>query len=144
MGNILLVPNGAIAKVTNRVGSFQQVIQIENGRANDVSDGFHTYDELYDHRMALTAALTAAVPEISWRSREHHPDGEPMFEGFFIVGITLPTGVITYHYKFEHWEKFNHVPVIDHAPAWDGHLPKDCIERLLNYAKLAKSKKGNK
>ena len=95
------------------------------------SDGYHTFDELYEHRMALTAALTAALPRnLSWRSKAHHPDGEPMFEGFFIVGIDLPTGTITYHYKLEHWKLFSHVRIIPHAPAWDGHTPTDVVNRL--------------
>lgn len=102
----------------------------------DVSDGYHTFDELYQHRMALTAALCrATIPAWSWRSKQHHPDGDPMFEGFFIVGIELPTGVVTYHYKLKHWDVFNDVREIEHAPKWDGHTPAECVTRLINWAK---------
>jgi hypothetical protein len=107
------------------------------GDAVDVSDGFHTFGELYDHRRALTAALASALNFSSWRSKAHHPDDDPMFEGgYFIVGIGLdPQGTITYHYKLEHWDDFSDVPELEHAPKWDGALPAESVTRLLAWAK---------
>jgi hypothetical protein len=100
-----------------------------------VSDGYHAFDELYDHRMALTAPHCAMGPKSCWRSKRHHPDWEPMFDGFFIVGLDLhDVGVVTYHYKLEHWDKFACVPEIEHAPAWDGHQPHDVVDRLIKFA----------
>lgn len=81
---------------------------------------------------ALTAALCKALYGLSWRSREHHPDDGPMFEGgYFVVGINLPTGPITYHYKLKHWDDFSGVPELPHAPKWDGATPNDTVTRLL-------------
>jgi len=105
----------------------------------DTSDGHHTFRELYEHRRALTAVLAAAAAtdNESWRSRRHHPDDDPMFEGgYFIVGIELPTGTITYHYKLKHWDDFAAVPERPHAPKWDGASPDDTITRLLSLARL--------
>jgi hypothetical protein len=104
----------------------------------DTSDGFHTFAELYDHRRALTAVLAAlAAPKSSWRSKQHHPDGDPMFEGgWFIVGIELDTGTISYHYELKYWDDFAAVPVLEHAPLWDGHTPADVIDRLNGVARL--------
>jgi hypothetical protein len=105
------------------------------GPADAVSDGHHTFGELYDHRRALTALLAtlAATDGDSWRSKEHHPDDDPMFEGgYFIVGIDLPgIGTITYHYKLKHWDDFLSVPELAHAPKWDGAPPSATVERLL-------------
>lgn len=109
----------------------------------EVSDGYHTFGELYDHRRALTAVLAKAFAEAdeenkgwAWRSKAHHPDDNPMFEGgYFIVGIELPTGVITYHYKLSHWDDFRSVPELDHAPKWDGATPADTVTRLLELAR---------
>lgn len=99
---------------------------------DSVSDGHHTFGELYDHRRALTVALCRTLP--SWRSKAHHPEDEPMFEGgYFIVGIDLPTGTITYHYKLSHWDDFAHVPELEHAPKWDGAMPDDTVARLMEY-----------
>lgn len=102
-------------------------------RTDEITDGHHTFGELYDHRRALTAILAAAAAteNDSWRSKEHHPDDDPMFEGgYFIVGIELPTGTITYHYKLKHWDDFASVPELPHAPKWDGHSPADAVERM--------------
>lgn len=109
------------------------------GPAHEVSDGYHTFGELYDHRRALTAVLAAAAStaDDSWRSKAHHPDDDPMFEGgYFIVGIRLPTGTITYHYKLKHWDEFAAVPELEHAPKWDGAAPADTVTRLLETARL--------
>lgn len=106
------------------------------GGMGEVSDGFHTFDELYDHRRALTAALCKALGLDAWRSKAHHPDDNPMFEGgYFIVGINLPTGTITYHYKLEHWDDFAEVDELAHAPKWDGATPGDTVTRLLAWAR---------
>jgi hypothetical protein len=105
---------------------------------DDTSDGFHTFGELYDHRRALTAVLAAAASSAgdSWRSKAHHPDDSPMFEGgYFIVGIELPTGTITYHYKLAHWDDFAAVPELEHAPKWDGATPADTVTRCLELAR---------
>jgi hypothetical protein len=105
----------------------------------EITDGHHTFEELYDHRRALTAVLAAhaaQMPEAaSWRSKAHHPDDSPMFEGgYFIVGIELDTGTITYHYKLEHWDDFAAVPELAHARKWDGASPADTVTRLLALA----------
>jgi hypothetical protein len=106
------------------------------GHPAQLTDGFHTMEELYDHRRALTAALMAERADISWRSREHHPDDYPMFEGgYFIVGIDTPAGTVTYHYKLAHWDDFGEVPELPHAPKWDGAKPESSVTRLLGWAK---------
>lgn len=108
-------------------------------QTNDITDGYHTFGELYDHRRALTAVLAAAAGSAgdSWRSKAHHPDDDPMFEGgYFVVGIVLPTGTITYHYKLHHWDDFAAVPELEHAPKWDGATPGDTVTRLLECARL--------
>lgn len=103
---------------------------------SEITDGYHTFGELYAHRRALTAALAACLP--SWRSKEHHPDGDPMFPGYFIVGVDLPTGTVTYHYKLKHWDDFVAVPEREHAPRWDGAGPPESVTRLLEWARRAK------
>lgn len=99
----------------------------------ETSDGYHTFRDLYDHRMALTKALMESNTAISWKSKNHHPDGDPMFDGFFIVGMDLPAGQISYHYKLEHWDVFKYINEWHHAPLWDGHSPEDVVKRLLQW-----------
>lgn len=127
---------GNAYQVTTEEGEVRR-IEVVSGRI-ELSDGYHTMNELYDHRRALTAVLAGAAASAgdSWRSKAHHPDDAPMFEGgYFIVGIELPTGTITYHYKLAHWDDFAAVPEREHAPKWDGAPPSATVDRLLELAR---------
>jgi hypothetical protein len=44
-----------------------------------VSDGFHIFDDLFEHRTTLFIKLMNSYPELSWKSRLH--DDGTMFEG---------------------------------------------------------------
>jgi hypothetical protein len=104
------------------------------GISAQLTDGYHTMAELYDHRRALTALLAAWEANAhgaAWRSKAHHPDDTPIFDGCFIVGINLPSGPITYHYDLADWDDFAAVPEVDHAPKWDGAASWETISRLL-------------
>jgi hypothetical protein len=99
--------------------------QIETGK---ISDGYHTFDELYYHRMLLFAVICNTYTSCAWKSWRHH-DGT-MYEGYFIVGVTTPRGDYTYHYHKDYWDMFV-VKELPTALEWDGHQPKD-IDRLLS------------
>lgn len=98
----------------------------------ETSDGYHTFNELYDHRTMLMAVLmnTEEFCTVSWRSRQHHVGGAPMFDGMFIVGMNLHVGQVTYHIEDKHWDLFNGVETLENAPEWDGHTSGDVLERL--------------
>lgn len=93
-----------------------------------ISDGSHTFGELYDHRAILFAVICNQNKEISFKSKLH--DDGTMFEDYFIVGIETPEGDYTYHYHLDYWNLYD-VPILEKAPKWDGHQPKD-ITRLLS------------
>lgn len=96
-----------------------------------ISDGHHTFAELYAHRRALTLALMRAFPQDSFRTRHHHPDDNvPMFDGCFLVGIDTPAGDIRYHVGVEHWSLFDGIRTVPHAPPWDGAGPAETVARL--------------
>lgn len=97
-------------------------------RTNDISDGSHTFGELYNHRMMLFALFLNEHPTISWKAKMH--DDGSMYPGYFIVGIDTPEGQYSYHYQLSDWGYFN-VPVLKNAPKYDGHKPSD-ITRLLS------------
>jgi len=103
----------------------------ELGPVGEISDGSHTFDDLYHQRAVLFAALCNVFPNYSWKSWRHH-DGEKCFgaDDWFIVGIETPEGQYTYHYQEKYWDMFK-CQEVDHAPEWDGHMDKD-VERLLS------------
>jgi hypothetical protein len=91
-----------------------------------VSDGSHTFDELYFHRMVLFSIICNTYRNKAWKSWLHS-DGT-MFKDYFIVGITTESGDYSYHYHKDHWDRFD-VKELEKAPEYDGHKPED-IERL--------------
>ena len=95
----------------------------------NVSDKWHTFDELYYHRMILFLTIQKSILERSWKSKQHH-DGT-MFDDSFIVGIDTPEGQYSYHYDLKYWELFDEIKELDKAPEYDGHKPSD-ISRLLS------------
>jgi hypothetical protein len=110
-----------------------------------VSDGYHTMSELYEHRMALNAFLFKMMYLLDEQTRgktlathtplvlkaKFHNDGTMFPGGYFIVIAHTSAGDISYHYKLEHWDKFQ-IPEKERVPwAYDGHTPQDTIERLL-------------
>lgn len=104
-------------------------IQIECN-IGEVSDGYHTFNELYEHRFALFMALMKSHPRLSWMSLLH--DDGSSFEGWFVAGMHLPSGDITYHlpkYKWDYLKTIG-ILVLKNAPKWDGHSSTDVIHRL--------------
>lgn len=93
----------------------------------DTSDGYHTFNELYEHRHTLFAALLKCYPEIAWKSLKH-ADGT-MFDGWFIAGLNTPSGQATYHIPMRLWYSFE-ANVLHEAPEWDGHTADDVIKRI--------------
>lgn len=94
-----------------------------------LSDGWHTFEELYYHRMILTLVICKQNKDKAFKSKLHH-DGT-MFDDSFIVGIMTPKGQFTYHYDLKYWDLFEDIPELEKAPIYDGHKPSD-IDRLLS------------
>lgn len=105
-----------------------------------ISDGHHTFDELYHHRIVLFCTLCNLFPEISWKSKKHFDEkNDPMFDNSFIAGINTPEGVATYHIKLKYWDMFD-VPELEHAPKYENYDSDDVIERIYS---LSKNKKAH-
>ena len=113
-----------------------------------MSDGFHTFDELYEHRNRLFIALCrteflyyekviesnvepGGYDEV-WRSL-YHSDGTD-YSDYFILGIGTEKGKqITYHLPLEYWKDTNFAKTLDKAPEWDKHTSKDVVKRLRDF-----------
>ena len=137
---------------------------IEGFRANELSEGYHTFDELYEFRKLYNAALfnewardwyhlyhsgSALLMDMkddepwplygahkSWRLH----DGELCFGGgWFVATAWLPDGQISNHYKAEDWDLFR----IPEEPKviwpFDGHTSEDVTKRLEALCKHART-----
>ena len=94
----------------------------------DVSDGYHTFNELYHHRAILFSVICNTFKDKAWKSKKH--DTGDMYDGMFIVGIETPQGQATYHYDINpYWDMFK-VKDLPNAPKWDGHTPEEAIRRI--------------
>ena len=91
-------------------------------RTKDISDGYHTFGELYHHRAILFSVICNTYKDKAWKSLLH--DDGTMFDGdMFIVGVETPQGQYTYHYHINpYWDIFD-VQELEKAPVYDGHLP---------------------
>lgn len=110
---------------------------------NLISDGFHTFQELYEHRVMLFIALCRVIeddsyqfgqasryahPKRAWKSKVHS-DGT-VWPGWFIAGIgTEPGQQISYHLPDSKWDLLD-VEELDQAPNFDGHTSDDVLKRL--------------
>lgn len=107
------------------------------GEDLEVSDGYHTFDELYDHRIELYIALCrklsqdvgSTLRKEIWRSKLH-ADGSS-FEGWFILGILKEKGEqISYHLPLIKWDEVSFAETLETAPEWDGHSSAEVLVRL--------------
>ncbi|MDD4377765.1 MAG: hypothetical protein PHH48_06490 [Eubacteriales bacterium] len=119
---------GIIESLSDEVESLENRAGDLKSNPGKISDGYHTFDELYYHRMLLFSIICNQNKDVAWKSWLH-ADGTT-FEDYFIVGITTPEGDYSYHFNKVHWGMFN-VKELPNAPEWDGHEPED-IKRLLS------------
>lgn len=101
-----------------------------------ISDGYHTFDELYDHRITLYIALCRHLymtknPVAVWRTKVH--SDLSVWDGWFILGIGFePRNQITYHLPNDRWDETDFAIDLERAPDWDGHTSSDVLERIKN------------
>ena len=112
-----------------RIKAICEVANIKD--IGELSDGFHTFNGLYEQRMLLFAALVKAYKDRSWKSYRHE-NGEWCFGGgWFVVGIDTPEGSYTYHYENKYWDMFDCID-LPRAKHWDGHTEADAEIRLMS------------
>lgn len=128
----------AIEEIKKRPAA--DVIEIPQTGIGDLSDGYHTFNDLYKQRLVLFASIVKQNKDLAWKSFRHE-DGELCFGGgWFIVGIDTPEGSYTYHYEVKDWDLFDcqELPTSKH---WDGHTDKD-VSRLLSLTDEVERKEG--
>ncbi len=108
------------------------ILKVECDIGN-VSDGFHTFNELYAHRCHLFVALMQSNATLSWRAGKHFDGTMP--DGWFIAGMHLPSGDISYHLPLDMWDLLDgsDIATLDNSPEWDGHSAKDVVQRLSDW-----------
>ena len=127
-------PEQALDKKADNARSLGLDYEPDQNIDGNTSDGYHTFNELYDFRKAYNAALFnewAASGKYSVHKSKRHYDGEECFGGgWFIVVAQLPNGQISNHYEMKDWDKF-HLPETEKALfEYDNHTSSDVLKRL--------------
>lgn len=103
-----------------------------------VSNGHHSFGELYDFRMVLTAAffnsLSADAMHKTYKSQHHHESDTEMDEGWFVTGAVLHGKPISFHYEMKLWDLF-HVATTESSPAYEPYTSAEAFERLVDFVR---------
>lgn len=132
-GSITYGALGTVEEIKNHAKETTELVVRSVGKLV-ISDGYHTMDELYKHRITLYIALCRDIhannfEDIVWRSKLH-ADGSS-FDGWFILGIYKEKGKqITYHLPLSKWDECAFAETLERGPEWDGHTPTDVLKRL--------------
>ncbi len=130
--------------VISSEGRTKTIKIIDDGKRIQVSDGYHTFRELYAHRFRLFIALCKMIFKaqlsnltldkdryLIWRAKKHE-DGT-MYTGMFVMGISIIKGQqLSYHLPLTLWNDTWFARELQHAPHFDGHTSDDVLERLKN------------
>jgi hypothetical protein len=138
-----------VCETPDQADALAEIVAVASERARgkitgETSDGYHTFNELYDHRITLFIALCTYVHVYShhslnelsghvWRSKLHS-DGSAI-DGWFIMGIgTAPGEQITYHLPLSRWADTDWLGTErERAPEFDGHTGADVLVRLRRF-----------
>lgn len=93
-----------------------------------ISDGYHTFDELYEHRCLLFINLCLV--------HRAHAYWRPHYLGWPLIGLETQFGQITYHVPERLLPLFKE-KIREGGPEWDGHTSQDVVERLRRLAEEA-------
>jgi hypothetical protein len=119
--------------------SMKEHALIEGDDDMQINDGYHTMDELYEHRITLFIALCKYViyNDVKlrglnysvWRSKLHSDGSE--YKGWFLLGINKKPGeMISYHLPLSKWDEIGLAETLEKAPEFDGHTSEDVLKRL--------------
>ena len=97
----------------------QSILELPAVDVEKISDGYHTFEDLYEQRLILSATLAKNNP-YAWKSKRHEDGSVPFGGGWFIMGFDTDEGCYTYHYELNDWDLFQ-CKELDKGKPWDGH-----------------------
>lgn len=97
-----------------------KTFKIQDG---DISDGYHTFGELYEHRCALYVALCMTQPEkCAWKYD---------FDDWFCLYLETSKGQVSYHIPLKMLGLIEGKITCMPDYKWDGHTSADVLKRLV-------------
>lgn len=128
-----------MSKETQALAGLQEDINELRGKnvpVGSLSDGHHSYDELYQHRNILFIALCKEIAGNDvlnpiWCTHTQS-DGTPVQDGWFLLGINKKAGKqISYHIPECFWDVVtDFAKTTPKAPDYDGHTGPEVLKRI--------------
>lgn len=99
---------------------------------NLIRDGYHSFGELYEHRIELFIALCRVLANSTYKYDESPVWRKPVEDGWFLMGIEWEPGKqIAYHLPESRWKDTEFASYMHKdSYQWDGHTSADVLERL--------------
>jgi hypothetical protein len=111
------------------------ILKIQKGIENtpsdvrgNYSDGYHTFNELYEFRHLLFIKVVKSKKEIAFKTLKNK-EGQSS-EGWFILGLNTDNGQITFHLPIRLWHEVSDIKEIERNFLFDGHNSDDVLVRL--------------
>lgn len=120
----------------------KRVSELADMQKGLISDGYHSFNDLYEARNTLYIALCREIVNSSktqlwnkkspvWRSIKHS-DGK-IWKDWFILGIGKEWGhQMTFHLPLSMWVDTSFAETLDKAPDYDQHSTEIVLERINN------------
>ena len=113
---------------------------------NLISDWYHTFGELYEHRIHLFITLCSMITKLKClrndyiehkkykdykiiKSKIHFDWSE--YEWWFIIQLETDNWQISYHLPNKYWDKCDFIKTVERANKWDWSTSTDVLDRLL-------------
>ena len=93
---------------------------------NDISDGYHTFDELYEHRVLLYILAIKGLPEKAYVKLDH-------YEGWDCIYQYINGNQISYHVPVKYRDLYISECEVDNEHTYDGHTSQDVLNTIKNY-----------
>lgn len=112
-------------------GEMSITIPLTDEQTRGVSDGYHTFEELYDHRIFLYLSLCVQM-QLAGTGKSYWM---PHYPGWPVLFLETEKGQISYHFK----ERY--LPIVEKYfersdnHKWDGHTSADVLRRLEEWLK---------
>lgn len=98
-------------------------------RADKVTDGYHSFDELYDHRCILFITLMKQMPDKAFWTYKNKE--EETWDGWIICAIETKHGQISYHVPVKYIGLLkDYIQEKECNDTYDEHTSVDVLERL--------------
>ncbi len=136
---LLIIKDGSCKGKIETVKLIKQFLlskleEVERKGDGETSDGYHTFNELYEHRVLLWINLCLITPSDCYVAEDH-------YEGWFLLGAETSIGQVSYHCPNKYIDFVQNIK--RKSVKFDGHTPSDVIERLKERIKELKGGKDN-